>query len=329
MIVQFLEQDGFRVQKKTATEFCSACPACGGDDRFVMWPGSDRYWCRNPDCGIKGDSIQYLRDFHGMTFKEAAEQVGKPVLPSDRPPLQLIRKQPKKKPQSALWRTQACKLTEYAHEGLLSNKGVLEWLHKERGLTVDTAAKFNLGWLYQDYCRDRRVWGLEDTGKKMFIPSGLVIPWQDRRIRIRRDNHGEYGRYHVLPGSSNEPMIIGSPHETLGVIVESELDAVLLAQESKRDLFIADLGSAQAKPGRTLLGQLQLCPVVLVALDSDQAGAVSAQWWLQNLQNSFRARVPAKLGKDLTELCLRGVDLDDWLSVSLNLYSDSKRSEAV
>lgn len=59
-------------------ELFGPCPRCGGTDRFRVWPQSNRYWCRQ--CGIRGDTIQFLRDVRGLSFQAAAVQVGK-VLP--------------------------------------------------------------------------------------------------------------------------------------------------------------------------------------------------------------------------------------------------------
>jgi len=113
-------------------------------------------------------------------------------------------------------------------------------------------------------------------------------------------------------------MTIGKPLERVGVIVESELDAILLAQQSNRPLYIVALGHAQAKPSDMLLRQLSLCPVVLVSLDSDDAGA-QASWknWI-GLPGVFRS--PPIGGKDLTDMWSAGVDLNNWISVSLELY---------
>jgi len=39
-------------KKKTSKEYSSACPECGGTDRFCFWPDTGNYWCRQ--CGAKG-----------------------------------------------------------------------------------------------------------------------------------------------------------------------------------------------------------------------------------------------------------------------------------
>lgn len=75
MITEVLESRGFELKKKTAKEYATRCPFCGGVDRFCVWPEDNRYWCRQ--CDNKGDDIQLLRDMEGMSFHEAAEAVGK------------------------------------------------------------------------------------------------------------------------------------------------------------------------------------------------------------------------------------------------------------
>lgn len=333
MILELLNQDGFSPKKKGAAEYASPCPACGGDDRFVTFVTADRYWCRQ--CDVSGDAIQYLRDFHNMSFRDAAEAV------SDESgiPAATLRdwKYPRRngvaktrhtngKSPAQHWndlgRKRIRQMSKWAHKQLLDNTASLEWLRTERGITGDSVNRFRLGWINRNYYLDRQQAGLDDTGKKLFIPSGLLIPWSDTRVRIRRDNPGEYGRYYVVPGSKSDPCIIGNFHENTAVVLESELDAILLAQESTRPLFIVALGSAQKKPDDGLLEMLNLCPVVLIALDNDEAGAISSRWWLKNLGNSYRTLTPREIGKDLSDAYMNGLDLNDWLSVSVELYCE-------
>ncbi len=76
MIQQLLENRGFQLKKKTADEYSSACPFCGGTDRFCIWPDKNRAHCIR-GCDWKGDDIQLLRDLDGLSFKEAAGAVGR------------------------------------------------------------------------------------------------------------------------------------------------------------------------------------------------------------------------------------------------------------
>ncbi|MFQ9866809.1 MAG: hypothetical protein ACLRWP_07115 [Bilophila wadsworthia] len=80
------------------------CPICGGEvgksDRFMIWPDRERdlghtctenhipgvFSCRR--CGRTGDSIRYMVDMEGMSFREACAELGisdMPVRPLRRP----------------------------------------------------------------------------------------------------------------------------------------------------------------------------------------------------------------------------------------------------
>jgi phage/plasmid primase-like uncharacterized protein len=62
-------------------ELHGPCWRCGGRDRFFIFKGSGRGYCRQ--CAWSGDSIQYLRDRQGLTFLEAAARLGEPLPPAD------------------------------------------------------------------------------------------------------------------------------------------------------------------------------------------------------------------------------------------------------
>jgi len=40
------------LRSKTKNEYSSACPVCGGYDRFRFWPDDNNFWCRR--CGLSG-----------------------------------------------------------------------------------------------------------------------------------------------------------------------------------------------------------------------------------------------------------------------------------
>ena len=64
-------------RQKTPHEYATACPACGGHDRFVILPDrppTGRYFCRQ--CGASGDGIDYLRRFEGLSYVDACRAFG-------------------------------------------------------------------------------------------------------------------------------------------------------------------------------------------------------------------------------------------------------------
>lgn len=322
MILELLTEDGFSLAKRNPAEIHAACPFCGGSDghsdRLTIWPSKDRFWCRQ--CLKSGDSITYLRDHRAMTFYEAqAYLAGQPV--ERRRPEITIKPQPEYKVDQGLWSLASSKLVRTAHAALISSEHRLKWLVEERGITKETAIRHRLGWIRQDQFFNRRDFGLQDTGKKLFAPSGLVIPggtW----IRIRRDNPGKDSRYWTIKGQDLAPLTIGAPHNSTGIIVESDLDAILLAQEIKRPVFVVSLGSATTRPDEHLAGLINQCPVVLACLDNDNAGRVATPWWIKHYW-AQPALMPNDLGKDVTEAWRNGLDLNDWLSVAMEMASEA------
>jgi DNA primase len=51
-------------KKKTSKEYSASCPNCGGQDRFLFWPDTGNFWCRQ--CDEKG----FILDVSGGWTKE-------------------------------------------------------------------------------------------------------------------------------------------------------------------------------------------------------------------------------------------------------------------
>lgn len=192
-------------------EYHGPCPLCGGKDRFHVWPEQhpDRggsFWCRG--CGKAGDGIQFLREFGGLSFRDACRKVGKKI-DSNRQASKQVRKPWKSTPVTPLtvstdqdttlkprscsspeikWCNQARKYVDECRSALLANSAALEKLQRERGITRTTAERFNLGLLLpragtSHPCRysSRTAWGLplKEKAKRpdsLWLPRGLVIP---------------------------------------------------------------------------------------------------------------------------------------------------------
>lgn len=62
-ILDVLDAAGFPVApvNRAGTEYAGPCPACGGHDRFRVWPGPPgRFWCRQ--CTWSGDVVTLTRN---------------------------------------------------------------------------------------------------------------------------------------------------------------------------------------------------------------------------------------------------------------------------
>ncbi|WP_243363843.1 hypothetical protein [Fundidesulfovibrio terrae] len=82
--------------------------------------------------------------------------------------------------------------------------------------------------------------------------------------------------------------------------VESELDAALISQEAGDIATAVALGTARGKPDDAATAILNAAPVILVALDFDEAGKAAWPWWKEEFRTSVPWPVP--VGKDVGDL---------------------------
>lgn len=327
--LDLLRADGLQLKRVSSThgsEYAGPCFFCGGRDRFRHWPEQDRAWCRQ--CGWTGDAIQYVRDRRNMTFQEAKDYLG---LDLPKRPLRAVAKPqpwaPKATtPTPSLWTGKAGALVGWAHAQLLGDAKSISYL-RGRGLALESIKAFRLGLLPKNLYRKRSDWGLpallhEDgphkgKPKQLWIPAGILIPTQGPDgavvgIKIRRWD-GE-PRYYRLPGSANRCLVAGSG--PVVVVVESELDALLLAQVAGDLVTAVALGSAQNRPDIDTHDMLLAASLILLAHDFDEAGAKSAWgWWPDTYPQAVRWPVPE--GKDPTEAHQAGVDLRLWVQAGI------------
>jgi len=338
-IVDLITRNGFTLKKVSSAnkEYAGPCPFCGGRDRFRVWPkeGSTggRYWCRG--CRRTGDTIQFLRELKGLSFKEACEYLGvektsfRIHLPSSiNATIKSDTWTPKQTTDpNETWKDQAQRLSAHAEKELEKNKGIKRWL-ADRGINAQTISKSRLGWNPKSISYQRSEWGLSEKlnsdGKeiKLWIPVGLLIPYiKDntiKRIRVRRTN--STNRYYTVPGSSAEMMNLGNSREYI-IIVESELDAMLIHQEAGDVVSTSALGSAQARPDALSYDILTKAKLILIALDTgttekkEKAGYREWLWWQKHYRQG--KRWPTIQGKDPGESYKNGVSIRDWVMAGI------------
>ena len=323
-------------------EYHGPCPGCGGNDRFHVWPeqndGQGSYWCRG--CGKGGDLIQFLMDFCGKPFVEAAKMAGKELAEEDKyrapsPPKSKSYQVAGWEPVSPndidsrtdLWKEHAARLVGWAHTQLMKTPEMMAWLIA-RGIDKDAMTEFKLGLNTgkngKDLWRPRESWGLptvmKENGKKkrLWIPRGLVIPYiidnEIIRVRVRRFGDDE-PRYYILPGGSSQVMVLGMDKRA-HVLIESELDAIMVFMKV-RDMNVGaiGLGSSHTKPDAEADAVLKKSLWILNALDSDRAGSTACGWWKERYHRCERWPVPE--GKDPGESFQAGMDIREWIRKGL------------
>jgi DNA primase len=335
-ILSLIQADGHSFKRIASTgkgEFCGACPFCGGNDRFRIWPNNKggRFWCRG--CGRTGDSVQYIRETRGLDYKQALQYLGIEGDYKDTARKKKIKStfQPEEKETPpALWQEKAEKFLLWTQAQLLTPGGAAALnILTGKGLTRETirAAGIgaNTGERGGDIYRNFSSWGLppecRENGKlrKLWIPTGIIIPLIDdgvKRLRVRRDDPQDGQRYIVVHGSTSKPLILGKERNSF-LIVESELDGWLCWQEAGALAGIIALGSASAKPDKETYEILLNAEKILIALDYDAAGAKAAySFWPQTYREKV-IRWPTPEGKDASEAYQKGINIRAWVEAGL------------
>ena len=318
-ILQIAQNYGLNPKRVASTkggEYASACPNCGGKDRFRIQPENKggRFFCRQ--CDKSGDAIQFLREFQGMSFKEAASFVGKELdsqhsrrpykLPVD--DVSFMGSERKILPGER-WRREAAGGVAAAHEQLLGDSLRLGWL-AGRGIDLDAVKRFKLGWIDESKFYGLSRWGLPEVvnkkgnKKRLWIPKGYIIPqWnlegEISMLQVRMDEllKDSVMRYYPVKGSTVTPMIIPpmpslAPERTAWVIVESRLDAILVARYAGDLVGVMAQGNNSANPCPEAMPLLDASPCILNALDFDAAGDESFKKWARRFKTARRWPVP-------------------------------------
>ena len=318
-ILLIAQNHGLNPKKVASTnggEYASPCPNCGGKDRFRIQPEhkGGRYFCRQ--CDKSGDAIQFLIDFQGMSFRDAASYVGKEL--EDRPFRHHHTMQEEttptmeageKLPPEEVWRRQAAEAVAKAHGALLENQKRLDWL-AGRGLDLEAVKRFKLGWIEEAKFYSLKKWGLpEVTNKKgnkkrLWLPKGYLIPqWNLKgqltmlQVRMEELLPDSVMRYYPVKGSTVTPMIIPplpslAPERTAWVIVESRLDALLIGRHAGDLVGVMAQGNNSANPCPEAMPLLDASPRILNALDFDDAGEESFKKWAKRFKTARRWPVP-------------------------------------
>ncbi len=341
-LIDLAHQTGIKplwVATTAGGEYHSACPKCGGTDRFFIQPyrqmknclGS--YHCRQ--CGTSGDAIQFAREFLNCSFPEAVELTN--ATPSKFSPFHTTQHthtyQPVSlRPPPEEWIKNATDFINQTHRHLVQKDTSkctipVELLKnlENRGLPLEAAQHYKLGWSEKDQFVPRASWGLEEptgpgkTSALLWLPSGLVIPTIEPsgkviRLKVRRYNWtgaSEDPKYVAIPGSMNGLIILGPTDRPVMVVVESELDAYAVHFAAHDFAFVVAVGGNIKGPDIVTNRLAQKTQQLLICHDNDEGGVNMFTKWKKLYPHAIS--FPTTLGKDIGEAAQQGLNIREWL----------------
>ncbi len=191
---------------KSQKEWSSACPTCGGKDRFLFWPEDGNFWCRQ--CELSGFIDQEAQST--LTEDQRAD-------------IEYRKRQARQaeidRKRTALEQLQAKRNDLIYHHNLNGNSG---YVRSHWGITDDTIDTFRVG-----YCNACPTSPYSDS---------ITIPyyWGDSLINLRHRLSSPNGQGKYRPEAAGLPTAIFNANIIKGedwlVLVEGEFKAMVLQQ---------------------------------------------------------------------------------------------------
>lgn len=254
-------------------------------------------------------------------------------------------------PPAADWQSGAAEWVEkcagrlHGAEGAAAREQLARW-----GISPAMAAVYKIGWQPEDRFVRFTQWGLpyaeNSKGRErcIHLPAGLVFPCfyatgdhrgavQRVKVRLAAPRPDE-PKYKAIVGGDTGYAVFGEPGWRVWFVVETERDAMLLADTlAAYEIGVMANGNASLPPDATAHAILDRAHLVVNALDNDAAGQ-RASWlfgasgrrfaWSEVYPHAIRWLVPSSVGKDvgdfgtaLTAGTLPGLSLLEWALAAL------------
>lgn len=334
--------------EKRGDDLVCRCPLPGHEDRtasFHVTPSTKLWHCFG--CGRGGDVIEFVMAHSGVSFREAVAQLqGAPLSSTPQAPTS-TKLSPA--PLSAEQLDTLARVAGFYASTLTESPEALAYLEK-RGIAVDAAAHFGIGYSNRTLCTDLAARNTakgraqreklmdvgvlrERTGHEHFRGC-IVVPLHDENGRVV----GMYGRRLNDESDSPSHLYLDGPHRGVFneqgfsstgevILCEAIVDALTFWSAGFRNVtssFGADGFNSE------LLAALKRAAVktVLVAYDNDEGGNIGAAKVTQLLKREgfTVGRVVFPRGMDANEYALRVTPAAKALAVVVERAREDVRS---
>lgn len=334
-----------KVQGRNEKATCKGgpCPFCHlGNDRFAVFVNDipQHFICgiHGNGCGAYGDAITFLSHLYGYSYREACEELDIEV--DSKYSSTPKRYEPRDdEPPSEQWQAHAIRFCKSCKETLWSSQwaSARSWLQK-RGLREKTINTAGIGYNPTSQWIAPEVWGLPPDEGKIWLPRGVVIPWQIDgnlwKVSIRRpdkDIEADRKRYEAegVKGASPKYVSVAGgsnglydakqirPGQPL-VIAEGEFDKLIFKQEIGNRISCVATGSTGKGREERWQRLIAQASIALIVFDYDSAGHEAYAHYWKSLPNTIRW---SPWAHDINEMFLQSIDLNEWIDTGLEVVT--------
>ena len=280
-----------------------------------------RWTCfSGPNCG-SGNIFQLIERVDGASFQQAVEKVKQEVGEPDtwKSDKDLVETVFKPVAESKTYKTLPLSKAEEI-SGTLSEEAV-HYLDKERGISLETAKKFKLGFRQKVAFQDPKCSDILDKG-------WLLIPYVDgdvlRQVKFRSIFRKKPGGFQRSPGMETVLFNVDTidPFEPV-YLTSGEFDAMVLEQAG---FHAVSLMADAHKPTPTQKDRLMEASLVILAGDSDESGTgIMDKLWKELGTRAYRLTWPSNC-KDANQTFLEhcGRDISKFKNLVQELTSKAK-----
>ena len=191
-IVDLVSDSGVKL-RKSGRNYTGFCPFHSNTKTpaFVVWPETGTWRCFG-QCNEGGDIFKFVMKKEGWDFKESLRNL------AERAGVELQKYSPQQEAQKELYDSQRGLLEEavlYYRNHLLNNSGVLDYLHKKRGLTDTTIETFGLGYAPRGWENALKHFTDRGYSEQDLIDCGLLTLREGDDELGEMDNRKIYDRF--------------------------------------------------------------------------------------------------------------------------------------
>ncbi|MBL8153484.1 MAG: DNA primase [Anaerolineae bacterium] len=344
--------------KRAGRSYKACCPFhAEKTPSFVVNPDRQSWRCFG-QCGIGGDVLSFAMRYHGWSFNEAVQELGRLVGVEVRPQTPEQREESDRlETLRGLMHTAA---DSYHHAlfdpNVTGQAAVLRYAREKRGFTDETLTQFKVGyappgWTHMldhlktlGYTEEQMIEvGLaiqnEETGRIYDrFRNRLMIPIRDERGRVigfgaralDPDDNPKYLNSPQTPLFDKSKTLFGLDaarnairEQGTAVIVEGYMDAIQAHQASFRNV-VAQMGTAMTETQLRLLTRSSVAAKrIILALDADAAGQSATRRSLETARQTLQSDWAGRLSVDIRVLQIPGAkDPDDLIRESPERWNE-------